>query len=427
MNRHTTVRAPSPILSTSDDELVNVLEHTLSISHRPTRPAPSNTTALTPRELRREAEYRSRDATLRAREARALEREAEQLRRQADLIEREEAQATAERQFWESLDEAPSSDDDRQTTTSISSLHSTTSHYSSPPPTPATNVLRGRQIAQSRTPAQSPNSPLLRRRQRASSPSTESSLSASTASQQPGLPQANRRIPTMPINFPPPNPRTPAPGDTRSYRVTAPGVEEVVSTWASAGHLTLPNSAAKAKLVTPTQRRRRGPYRYHTIVKGTHPGVYEGHWDTLEHLVKGVPHANYKGFHDLEDATTAFFFASLLGIVVSIPARNETDLGAPAPFPSLVSTSPTQEEILHALSATSANFLGQTWYAVFKGVRPGIYPCWNFVSDLVTGISTATCRSFESREDAVAAFALAEENNEVYTLRGDRSYVVPAL
>lgn len=48
----------------------------------------------------------------------------------------------------------------------------------------------------------------------------------------------------------------------------------------------------------------------------------------------------------------------------------------------------------------------------------------NFVSDLVTGVSTATVRCFESRDQATAAFARADADGEVKTLRGDRSYVV---
>lgn len=161
---------------------------------------------------------------------------------------------------------------------------------------------------------------------------------------------------------------------------------------ATAGHLTLPHSDTTAKLVTKPARSARNLYRYHVIVKGTHPGVYEGHWyvpiylvfrnmlmvirNNFEHLVKSVPHANHKGFNSLEDARAAYTIASALGFVQAIPARGATECG-PAPGQlSLVSTNPSQEDILAALSATSHDFLGNTWYTVTKGVRPGVYPCW---------------------------------------------------
>lgn len=93
-------------------------------------------------------------------------------------------------------------------------------------------------------------------------------------------------------------------------------------------------------------------------------------------LVEKVPRASYKGFETLEEAQTAFALAFALGFVEAIPARNAVGLVAPPRSPSMVSTNPTQNEILAILSGTPANYLGQTWYAVFKGIRPGVYPCW---------------------------------------------------
>lgn len=104
--------------------------------------------------------------------------------------------------------------------------------------------------------------------------------------------------------------------------------------------------------------------------------MYEGHWHHYIHLVNYVPNTNYKGFQKLDEANMAYIIAYALGFVKAIPARNCNDLGPPAPTPSLITTTPSQNEILAALSSASPNFLGQTWYAVFKGIRPGVYPSW---------------------------------------------------
>lgn len=94
------------------------------------------------------------------------------------------------------------------------------------------------------------------------------------------------------------------------------------------------------------------------------------------HLVKGVPRASYKGFVTLDEAQGAFVIAYTLGFVEAIPARGSVDFGLRPATASLVTTNPSQNEILATLSGTSRTFLGTTWYAVFKGIRPGVYPSW---------------------------------------------------
>lgn len=97
--------------------------------------------------------------------------------------------------------------------------------------------------------------------------------------------------------------------------------------------------------------------------------------NNVVHLVKGVPHCNHKGFNVLEEATAAYTIAYALGFVQAIPVRGATECG-PASQLSLVSPTPRQEDILAALSNTSPGFLGDNWYVVTKGIRPGVYPCW---------------------------------------------------
>lgn len=105
--------------------------------------------------------------------------------------------------------------------------------------------------------------------------------------------------------------------------------------------------------------------------------------NNFEHLVNRVPHASHKGFDVLEEARAAYTIACALGFVQAIPSRLANGLG-PDPGLSLVSTTPSQEEILAALNSTYTHPLGGSWYTVTKGVRPGVYPCWSvFMSPLL--------------------------------------------
>ncbi|KZP10389.1 hypothetical protein FIBSPDRAFT_899803 [Athelia psychrophila] len=349
------------------------------------RLAPTVAQRSTNDELLREAEFCSRDASLRAREAVLMYKEADLLSREARLRRREERQDEAEQlaftggdnsAFWESLEDAPS-DDECEIAASISSTGTesdiTTSTLNTPAPlTPPPREHRATPLAR-------------------------------------GLPHTPERV----------NPR-----DTRVYQVASPGIRGVAETWATAGHYTLPRPGAHAKLVSTLPRTHHAPFKYFAIVKGTYPGVYEGHWFDYEMLVRKVPHANYKGFQKLDEAKAAFLAAYVLGLVVAIPARDSDNLGPRPPTASIVSTPPSEDDVLAALSSTSQTSPESAWYVVFKGIRPGIYQSWNFVSDLVRGVSTATYQRFESHDAAKAAFRHAERNGEVQVLRTGQSYVI---
>lgn len=225
------------------------------------RLAPTVAQRSTNDELLREAEFCSRDASLRAREAVLMYKEADLLSREARLRRREERQDEAEQlaftggdnsAFWESLEDAPS-DDECEIAASISSTGTesdiTTSTLNTPAPlTPPPREHRATPLAR-------------------------------------GLPHTPERV----------NPR-----DTRVYQVASPGIRGVAETWwvirpapfphtdraathcrATAGHYTLPRPGAHAKLVSTLPRTHHAPFKYFAIVKGTYPGVYEGHWLAL--------------------------------------------------------------------------------------------------------------------------------------------------
>ncbi|KAF7967551.1 hypothetical protein HWV62_33950 [Athelia sp. TMB] len=236
----------------------------------------------------------------------------------------------------------------------------------------------------------------------------------------------SRAAPWLPAQEPTPPLPAAAPaavGDTHAYGISSPSKQGVVMSWGTAGHHALPSRESKVKLVGKPPWTFHTPYQYHTIVKGRYPGVYKGHWYNFEDLVKHVPGANHKGFHTLADAKVAYIIAYALGFVQATPARGFTDIGPPPTIQSMVSTTPSQEDIAAALSQTDSHSVGTTWYTVMKGVRPGVYPCWNVVAEFVTGISTATFRAFLSRADAEAAFEAAQQAREVHQLCADILYI----
>lgn len=178
---------------------------------------------------------------------------------------------------------------------------------------------------------------------------------------------------------------------------------------ASAGHHTLPHPNATAKLISTQPRKRHAPYKYFTIIKGTHPGVYEGRWYTYESLVKHVPNANYKGFQNQGEATVAFVIAYTLGFVKAIPARDSTDFGPPRnepasfpPLPARMKFWPLSPPLRQTFSETPGmpfskasgpvfTLPGKSWLLTScRCMATLMNHARNFVSDLVMGVSTAT-------------------------------------
>lgn len=96
-------------------------------------------------------------------------------------------------------------------------------------------------------------------------------------------------------------------------------------------------------------------------------------------LTDKVSGALYKGFNSRQEAECAYIVSYGLGIVQVISGSfseslsSESESSTPT---SIVRTRPTENELLNALQCASSTFLGVEWYAVFKGVHPGVYPTW---------------------------------------------------
>ncbi|KAF7965446.1 hypothetical protein HWV62_43503 [Athelia sp. TMB] len=151
-------------------------------------------------------------------------------------------------------------------------------------------------------------------------------------------------------------------------------------------------------------------------------------WDDLKPFVDRVSCPNVKGYDTVAEAQAAYMIGYSLGLVKAVD--DAVNAGRPEPV-SLVVRNPTHEQIYDALERSAPNFLGREWSVVFRGVRPGIYPSCdakahlrrNFVSGIVSGISTAVYEKFSTREEAEARWEEALRAGTVETLLPGVSYV----
>lgn len=144
---------------------------------------------------------------------------------------------------------------------------------------------------------------------------------------------------------------------------------------AAAGHAVLPHPGAIAVRTTPRHgRARHAPYDFFSITRGLRTGVFGARWDDIDPLVSNVSGAIYKGHATRELAILEYYIACDLGIVATRTRPN--DIFSPPDQPhSIVPTNPTEVEIRQTIVTTPIP-ADAKWYAVFKGIRTGIFPFW---------------------------------------------------
>jgi hypothetical protein len=83
-----------------------------------------------------------------------------------------------------------------------------------------------------------------------------------------------------------------------------------------------------------------------------------------------VPGNVHDSFTSHLDAERAYVLAYALGAVRVLQPRNGWTRGTPA------AAAPIPEAIMVAWAQAGDNFLGSTWYVVFKGICMGIFLSW---------------------------------------------------
>ncbi|KII88029.1 hypothetical protein PLICRDRAFT_176771 [Plicaturopsis crispa FD-325 SS-3] len=132
-----------------------------------------------------------------------------------------------------------------------------------------------------------------------------------------------------------------------------------------------------------------GSGKHYVVVKGYCPGIY-GDWDTAEQYVKGVPHAKFKSFRDLDSAEQYFRRSIADNDVQALDYSPRAGAGA---------------------AGTSRQ---HNWIVVFSGVRPGVYKSWCEAAPNVLGVSKNHCLGYRTERDAKAAFAAARRDGNVH-------------
>ncbi|KAJ6624294.1 hypothetical protein B0H10DRAFT_1943206 [Mycena sp. CBHHK59/15] len=208
----------------------------------------------------------------------------------------------------------------------------------------------------------------------------------------PTPPPASPEPPTTPVR-----PRaarsTPTTPQTSGYIVSSPSKVGVTATWFEAGALTqgVPGSSVRGQGKT---RLRANP----PLV-----GVFEK-WDDVQRSISGHGVAIHASFPSIATADAALEFARSKGWTAdSTPPSTATV--SPLPLPSSYDDNP-----LNLMSTASL------WYAVCRGVVPGVYRSWLECGLNTIGVKGNLCSSFASREAAETAFTQASKNGWVSAL-----------
>ncbi|KAF7983647.1 hypothetical protein HWV62_20598 [Athelia sp. TMB] len=203
--------------------------------------------------------------------------------------------------------------------------------------------------------------------------------------------------------------------DHRLYVVNSPTVQGVVQTWATAGHATLPHHGAIAVRVTPrTGPEHSHPFEYFTILRGTRPGVYEARWEQVKPYVHRISGAIFKGHNDRATALLDYYVACDLRIIRQLRQNPSTRYPANPPR-SIVSINPPQHIIADAIAHTELPS-DTPWYAVFKGIRTGVFPFWSIAASLTHRLPKSTMQKFSSKQVAINAYIIARTRGEVQEL-----------
>ena len=108
--------------------------------------------------------------------------------------------------------------------------------------------------------------------------------------------------------------------------------------------------------------------QYYAVIQGEHPGVYN-HWDVCKRQVKKYHKAKYKSFDTLEKAVE--YYEEQVGDAPVLYFVDDDDI---------------------------------KYYAVVRGIKPGIYNTWNQCKAQVHKYLNAQYKSFPSKDEAIQYF-----------------------
>ncbi|KAJ7016828.1 hypothetical protein C8F04DRAFT_1201484 [Mycena alexandri] len=157
----------------------------------------------------------------------------------------------------------------------------------------------------------------------------------------------------------------------------------------------LPFTRAVTAVPRPEKPRLRWPM---PVFYGGQVGAFED-WNRVLASITGHGLAIYGGFQSVQDAQAAIAYARAKGWTADAPSGSTSAQPVPPtplPLPSSFDPNPLHSAGTHSL-----------WYAVCRGVVPGVYRTWLECSLNTTGIKGNLCNSFATRAEAEEAYSSA--------------------
>ncbi|KAJ7729513.1 hypothetical protein DFH07DRAFT_781906 [Mycena maculata] len=189
-------------------------------------------------------------------------------------------------------------------------------------------------------------------------------------------------------------PVTPQP--SCEYTVSSPGKTTLHATnWFHASTLTKEARGPVARRVNKSTRNKPTSSTY-TVFFGGEVRVFEA-WEDAQRSVTGHGLALFSGFPNVQAATTALEYARSMGWTADSQLPPSTTASIPAPDPSA-------DNPLNIGAAGSG-----VWYAICKGVRPGIYCSYLECGFNVSGIKGTLFSTFDTCAEAEGVLADAQD------------------
>ncbi|KAJ7752279.1 hypothetical protein B0H16DRAFT_1723625 [Mycena metata] len=196
-------------------------------------------------------------------------------------------------------------------------------------------------------------------------------------------------------------PSTPQTG--AQYEYTSPTATGRTLSWFQAGALTqgVPGASVRTVRGHPSRSHSTRRAAAYAVFFGGEIGVFTS-WADVESRIKGHGLAIYGGYASAEAAVAALHYAREKGWTGD---SNPPPYNAGPPIPSQLHDNP--------LNAGTDN---TNWYAVCRGIAPGVYRSWLECSLNVSGVKNSLHAAYNTRAKAEEAFNLALRRGLVKTL-----------
>ncbi|KAJ7666208.1 hypothetical protein DFH06DRAFT_1126905 [Mycena polygramma] len=195
----------------------------------------------------------------------------------------------------------------------------------------------------------------------------------------PAAPRVSRSTPSTPHG----------PARTPGYEVSSPTKSGHVVSWLEAGSLTQGVRGASAKKSAASRSRARNRPSAYAVFYGGQIGAFTD-WADVQASITGNGLAIHCGFPGMPEAEAAVAYARTRGWTADSTApAHVSSTAVPASYPDNPLTCGADPDV---------------WYAVCRGVVPGVYRSWVECALNTMGIKGNLCSSFPTQSAAEKAF-----------------------